>query len=102
VTFPFVSKGGSSLVASWGLLAFIKASDSRQNASFVLKLPKRLTRQEKVKIMSSRPEEWDDGGNYPDFFGEEDVTEADMPVESDDYGDFDFGDYDILDDNDAT
>ena len=37
VTFPFVSKGGSSLIACWGLLAFIKASDTRQNASFVVK-----------------------------------------------------------------
>lgn len=27
VTFPFVSKGGSSLIASWGLLSFIKAGD---------------------------------------------------------------------------
>lgn len=37
VTFPFVSKGGSSLMSCWGLLAFIKASDTRQNASFVVK-----------------------------------------------------------------
>ena len=29
VTLPFVSLGGSSLVSSWGLLAFIKASDER-------------------------------------------------------------------------
>ena len=37
VTFPFVSKGGSSLMSCWALLAFIKASDTRQNASFVVK-----------------------------------------------------------------
>jgi len=41
VTFPFVSRGGSSLIASWGLLAFIRAADTRQNASFTVKLPKR-------------------------------------------------------------
>jgi len=41
VTFPFVSKGGSSLISCWGLLAFIKAADTRQNASFVVKMPKR-------------------------------------------------------------
>ena len=41
VTFPFVSKGGTSLVASWGMLAFFKAADTRQNASFVVKTPKR-------------------------------------------------------------
>jgi cell division protein FtsW (lipid II flippase) len=28
ITFPFVSRGGSSLVASWGLLALIKSGDS--------------------------------------------------------------------------
>ena len=37
VTFPFVSKGGSSLISCWGLLAFIKASDTRQGASFSVK-----------------------------------------------------------------
>ena len=41
VTFPFVSKGGSSLIACWGLTAFIKACDTRQNASFTVRLPKR-------------------------------------------------------------
>ncbi|HBR03105.1 MAG TPA: hypothetical protein DD738_10870 [Ruminiclostridium sp.] len=29
VTLPFVSNGGTSMVASWGLLAFIKAADER-------------------------------------------------------------------------
>ena len=38
VTFPFVSHGGSSLMSAWGLLAFIKACDTRQNASFAVKL----------------------------------------------------------------
>ena len=38
VTFPFVSNGGSSLMACWGMLAFIKACDTRQNASFAVKL----------------------------------------------------------------
>ena len=41
VTFPFLSNGGSSMLCVWGLLAFIKASDTRQNASFAVKLPKR-------------------------------------------------------------
>lgn len=36
VTFPFVSRGGSSLIACWGLLAFIKAGDTRQEGSFAL------------------------------------------------------------------
>lgn len=41
VTFPFVSNGGSSMLSSWGLMAFIKAADTRQNASFAVKLPSR-------------------------------------------------------------
>ncbi len=41
VTFPFVSNGGSSMLACWGMLAFIKANDTRQNASFAIKLPVR-------------------------------------------------------------
>lgn len=38
VTFPFVSKGGTSLISCWMLLAFVKASDTRRDASFVVKL----------------------------------------------------------------
>ncbi|MBQ4642211.1 MAG: FtsW/RodA/SpoVE family cell cycle protein [Oscillospiraceae bacterium] len=41
VTFPFLSNGGSSMICSWGLLAFIKASDTRQNASFAVRLQKK-------------------------------------------------------------
>ena len=41
VTFPFVSNGGSSMICVWGLLAFIKAADTRQNATFAIRLPKR-------------------------------------------------------------
>ena len=39
VTFPFVSNGGSSMMAAWALLAFVKAADTRQNASFAIRLP---------------------------------------------------------------
>ena len=38
MTFPFVSNGGSSMMACWGLLAFLKACDTRQNASFAVML----------------------------------------------------------------
>jgi cell division protein FtsW (lipid II flippase) len=38
VTFPFVSNGGSSMMSCWGLMAFLKACDTRQNASFAVKL----------------------------------------------------------------
>ncbi|MFQ7738425.1 MAG: FtsW/RodA/SpoVE family cell cycle protein, partial [Emergencia timonensis] len=38
VTFPFVSNGGTSMMASWGLLAFLKSADTRQNASIAISL----------------------------------------------------------------
>lgn len=41
VTFPFLSNGGSSMICSWGLLAFLKAADTRQNASFAVRLSAR-------------------------------------------------------------
>ncbi|MEF9922586.1 MAG: FtsW/RodA/SpoVE family cell cycle protein [Anaerovoracaceae bacterium] len=41
VTFPFVSNGGTSMLVSWGLLAFLKAADTRQNASFAISLKDR-------------------------------------------------------------
>ena len=41
VTFPFLSNGGTSMISAWGLLAFIKAADTRQNASFAVRLNKR-------------------------------------------------------------
>ena len=40
VTFPFVSNGGSSMMCAWGLLAFVKAADTRQNASFAVRQSK--------------------------------------------------------------
>ena len=40
VTFPFVSNGGSSMICAWGLLAFVKAADTRQNGSFAVRLAK--------------------------------------------------------------
>ena len=43
VTFPFVSNGGSSMVCVWGLLAFIKAADTRQNASVAIRVPHGIT-----------------------------------------------------------
>ena len=41
VTFPFLSSGGTSMIASWGLLAFLKAADTRQNASFAIRLDRK-------------------------------------------------------------
>ena len=38
VTLPFVSRGGTSVLSCWMLLAFIKAGDTRKGASFVVRL----------------------------------------------------------------
>lgn len=48
VTFPFVSNGGSSMIACWGLIAFIKAADTRQNASMAVKLPSKKEVEEEL------------------------------------------------------
>lgn len=37
VTFPFVSNGGTSMIVSWGLLAFLKSADTRLHASLAVK-----------------------------------------------------------------
>ena len=37
VTFPFVSNGGSAMLSAWGLLAYLKAMDTRENASFAIR-----------------------------------------------------------------
>ena len=40
VTFPFVSAGGTSMMASWAILAFFKAADMRKDASIAIKRSK--------------------------------------------------------------
>ena len=37
VTFPFVSRGGTSLLSCWMLMAFIKSADNRRDASFAVR-----------------------------------------------------------------
>ena len=54
VTFPFVSRGGSSLISCWALLAFIKAADTRQNASFTVKSPKKTEPADPVSVFSEQ------------------------------------------------
>ena len=41
ISLPFFSYGGSSMLSAWGMLAFLKATDTRQNASFAVRLPSR-------------------------------------------------------------
>ena len=49
VTFPFLSNGGSSMIGAWGLLAFIKAADTRQNASFAVRVVKKRKGEEEFE-----------------------------------------------------
>ncbi|WP_242941105.1 FtsW/RodA/SpoVE family cell cycle protein [Sporobacter termitidis] len=86
VTLPFVSKGGSSLIACWGLLAFIKAIDTRKNASFVVRTPNNVSKKEQRLQEKQRPEEDDDDGEFDDFEPEFDDDDYDFSR------DFDFGD----------
>ncbi len=58
VTFPFVSRGGSSLLSCWMLMAFIKSADNRLNASFAVRRADRDTGRRR----GGRGEEEEDGG----------------------------------------
>ncbi len=60
VTFPFVSIGGSSLISCWALLAFIKATDTRKSASFIIKDPSRM--HDFNEFSERYEEEYDDSG----------------------------------------
>ena len=46
VTFPFVSKGGTSLISCWLLMAFIKSADNRRGSSFAVSTARRTARRE--------------------------------------------------------
>ena len=62
VTFPFVSNGGTAMIASWGLLAYLKATDTRQNASFAIRLPSRREDRQNAQLSMKRNEQWE--GRY--------------------------------------
>lgn len=57
VTFPFVSNGGSAMMSAWGLLAFLKAMDTRENASFAIRrgAAKRLAEERRRAKPSGEP-----------------------------------------------
>ncbi len=58
VTFPFVSNGGTAMISSWGLLAYLKATDTRQGASFAIRLPSRKEEGGGARLAPRRTEEW--------------------------------------------
>ena len=71
VTFPFVSRGGSSLIACFGLLAFLKACDTRQDASFTVRTPKKV----KIKDKSTKTVTYNEHTEY-DFEEESEVVNS--------------------------
>jgi cell division protein FtsW len=62
VTFPFVSNGGSAMMSAWGLLAFLKAADTREHASFAIQRKPQRQLREEIRRMVEEPQ---------DPFGEE-------------------------------
>ena len=42
VTFPFVSRGGSSMLSCWMMMAYLKSADNRREASFAVRLGERI------------------------------------------------------------
>jgi len=58
VTYPFVSRGGSSLIACWMLMGYLKSIDTRKDASFAVK-PLRNARRKYYEYDAVR-EEYDE------------------------------------------
>ena len=60
VTLPFVSNGGSAMMSAWGLLAFLKATDTRENASFAIRQSpsRRLTEEARHRTEPVREDEF--------------------------------------------
>ncbi|MGN0165190.1 MAG: FtsW/RodA/SpoVE family cell cycle protein [Lachnospiraceae bacterium] len=63
VTFPFVSNGGSSMVMAWGALAYLKATDTRPNASFAARLKKSEQAPTAERIYNTKARRKNHSGN---------------------------------------
>ena len=64
VTFPFVSRGGSSLISCWMLMAYFKATDNRRGASFAVKPVKEIRTWEQERGLNVY-EGWQPGMELP-------------------------------------
>ena len=62
VTFPFVSRGGSSMLACWMMMGFVKGADNRRDASFAVSAGKK--RDDFDDEYDEFDEDEDDGGDW--------------------------------------
>ena len=60
VTFPFVSRGGTSLLSCWMLMAFLKGADTRRGASFVVSPVRTIEEYEVVYDTESDDYDYDE------------------------------------------
>jgi len=82
ITFPFVSRGGSSMIASWAMLAFIKAADTRQNASLAIKLGRKVKGVPyPMESMYEDEDEYEDDVYYDEYDGSRGEEEFAEPLE---------------------
>lgn len=65
VTFPFISSGGTSMIACWGMLAFVKAADTRQNASLAVRVNENKLKAAERRAAKLQPEPAEE--EYEDF-----------------------------------
>ncbi len=51
VTFPFVSRGGSSLISCWMMMAYFKGIDNRRDASFAVRRTDKMQTDEERNLL---------------------------------------------------
>lgn len=114
VTFPFVSRGGSSLISCWMLMAFLKGADNRKSASFAVRPGKRSKAMAEAEYNAYYDREDDylysDNEEFEDEEYGDETPEASKPYyyydrskdteENINQDDFEYFDADDIDDDD--
>ena len=90
VTFPFVSRGGSSLISCWMLMAFLKSADNRKSASFAVRPGKRS----KAMAEAEENEYYDRQDDY--LYSDDEVEDEDNLEDEDLVERRNSADYDLL------
>ncbi|MCQ2547384.1 MAG: FtsW/RodA/SpoVE family cell cycle protein [Clostridia bacterium] len=57
VTFPLLSTGGTSMIAAWGLLAFLKTADTREGTKFTAEMKQISDLEMEVEAEEDREDE---------------------------------------------